>query len=224
MAETAVSNISALEKLVAGNGSERNGSYGAGTISTTKAGGESGTAVMLETGLMLETINPIVQFDIDNSALGNTQQTLRIGSVLGQADTYLFWGQTASAADDAVIVDQFGAGCKAVQGFSELVKSKAVVVTKLKVQMSASDVQLNQNFKYRKLAYDSTLNEIKGNIAWTQQKTDYAQNIREMETMYILDSQYFLEYTILAGKVLSVFLELGASNMVETFKALPKVK
>ncbi len=223
MADTAAS-LSQLEKIIQAPAAQESNQLGAGMISTTKMGGNAGTAVMLETGLMLETINPIVQFDIDNSGVGNTQQTLRIGSVLGLADSYLYWNQSPSAADDPVIVDQNGVGCKAVQGFSDLVKSKAVVVTKLKVQMAASDVQLNQNFKYRKLAYDNTVNEIKGNIAWTQQKSDYAQNIREMETAYVIDSQYFLEYVILAGKQLSVFLELGAANMVETFKTLAKVR
>jgi hypothetical protein len=210
----------ALQQRSAPNENQSN--LGAGMVSTTKESGGTGTAVLLETGTLLDTINPIVQFDINNSGVGNTDQILRIGSVLGEADSYLFWDQPASAADDAVITDQNGVGCKFVQGFSELVKSKAVAVTEIKVSMASTDLQLNQNFKYRKLDYDGSVNEVKVNVGYTQQKQDFNETIRSIKSLWILDSQYFLEYKVLAGKQLTIFLELAAANQVETFKSLPR--
>lgn len=216
--------LTQLEKALQqrSNPNDNQSNLGAGMVSTTKESGGSGTAVLLETGTLLDTVNPIVQFDIDNTGVGNSQQILRIGSVLGEADSYLFWGQPASAADDAVITDQNGVGCKFVQGFSELVKSKAVAITEIKVSMAASDLQLNQNFKYRKLDYDGSVNEVKVNVGYTQQKQDFNETIRSIKSLWILDSQYFLEYVVLAAKELTIFLELAAANQVETFKSLPR--
>jgi hypothetical protein len=195
---------------------------GAGTVSTTVArGGEgtAGTGVLLETSLVQARINPVVQFNIDNTGAGNANQVLRIGSESGQPDSYLQFGLPASAADDAVITDDYGVGCLKVQGFSRLVSSKAVAITELKVIEATPSDQLQQAFVYKSLQYDGTIDEIKQNIAFTQEKVDQRDNLVRQRGLWVLDAQQLLEYTVLAGKKVSLFVKISAADSAKVFKS-----
>ncbi len=216
--------LSTLEKNIAGNAqaAQAGQMLGPGAVATSKFGGGQGSAVILETAYAADTINPIVQFSINNAGVGATDQLVRFGSVIAAADAYLFWDLPAGASDDAVIVDQNGAGCQFVQGFSKLVSSKSVIVSKIKVKMATTDIQLNNPFTYNELEYDGTVKPTKSNVGYTESKYDQQTNIVEVNTNYILDAQNYLEYQVLATKSLSVFFQLEAANSVETFKALPK--
>lgn len=196
--------------------------YGPGTVVTSAVGGGNGAAMLLETGFMQTAVNPVVQFQYNNSALGNTQQKIIFGSVISQTDDFNFWNTGTSAADDTVITDQNGAGVQFTQGFGKLVSSKAIIVSMIKVKATNNDTQLNQNFLYRQLQYDSTIKDTLSNISYTVQMTDQRTDLVVMSTFFLLDSQYFLQYNALATKVFSVYMNLEATNSVETFKNLPK--
>ena len=205
-----------------GQGKVNNANYGQGTVATSTVGGAGGTAMLMETGYMETAVNPVVQFQYVNTGVGNSDQNIVFGSVISQTDNFNFWGQSASAADDTVITDQNGAGVQATQGFGKLVSSKAVIISKIKVKATNNDSQLNQNFLYRQLQYDGTVKDTLANISYTVQMTDQRTDLVVMSTFFLLDSQYFLQYTALAGKTFSVYFDIQAANTVETFKELPK--
>lgn len=211
-----------LAALMNGGMNNNSKSYGPGTVNTSQVGGGSGSAMLLETGFMESAVNPVVQFRYDNSGLGNTAQTIIFGSVISQTDNFDYWAQAASAADDAVITDQNGAGVQFTQGFGKLVSSKAVIISEIKVKATNNDTQLNQNFTYRQLQYDGTIKDTLANISYTVEMYDQRTDLVVMNTFFLLDSQYFLQYPALATKVFSVYFKLEAANTVETFKELPK--
>lgn len=192
----------------------------AGIVQTSNPAGGSDNAVLMDTGLVQANMNNIVQFTITNTASGNAAQKLRIGSYASRPDAYSMFGLDAGAADNGVIVDQFGAGCLAVQGFSRIVSSKPVIVTRIKIIMAAADAQLNQPIRYRSLQLDGTVDEIKQNVAWTQERSDQRANMIEKKGLWILDSQQFIEYTILAAKVVDIFLEVTGFSSTVAFKPL----
>lgn len=215
--------LSVITANVTGSNMQGAPAYGAGAISTTQLGGGAGSAMIMETGFMQTAVNPIVQFQYNNAGAGNANQTIRFGSIIAEAGTFDYYNQPQSAADNAVITDQYGAGVQYTQGFGKLVSSKAVIVSQIKVISNTNnDTQLTQNFLYRQLQYDGTIKDTQANIAWTPNMSDQRENMVNMETFFLLDSQYFLEYIALATKIFSVFFKLEAANMVETFKELPK--
>jgi len=208
-----------LVKANVATGSNAVLNMGAGTIATSIAkGAAAGRGVLMETSLVQDRINEIVQFNIDNTDTGNADQLLRIGSEAGQPDSYLQFGLAASAADNGVIKDSYGVGCLQVQGFSRLVSSKAVIISEVKVIEPAPSTQLQQGFTYSSLQYDGKLDEIQENIAFTQEKVDNRNNLVRMRGMWVLDAQQYLEYKILAGKTVNLFLEIGAANSAVVFK------
>ncbi len=212
-----------LAQIVGGNSqNNKPASYGAGTMSTSSVGGGQGSAMLLETGYMETAVNPVVQFQYTNTGAGNADQNIIFGSVISSTDSFAYWDQPASAADDAVITDQNGAGVQFTQGFGKLVSSKALIISTIKVKATNNDTQLNQNFLYRQLQYDGTVKDTQANISYTVQMTDQRTDLVVMQTFFLLDSQYFLQYTALAGKTFSVYFNIEAANMVETFKDLPK--
>lgn len=191
-----------------------------GIVQTSNPAGGSDSAVLMDTGLVQSNMNNIVQFTITNTASGNATQQLRIGSYASRPDAYAMFGLVAGASDNGVITDQFGAGCLAVQGFSRIVSSKPVIVTRIKIIMAAADAQLQQPIKYKSLQLDGTIDEIKQNVAYTQEKSDQRLNLIEKKGLWILDSQQFLEYTILANKVVDIFLEVTGFSSTVAFKPL----
>ena len=195
----------------------------AGTIMTSKANGDAGKALMVETGLVQDRQNNIMQFSIDNTGAGNAAQFLRIGSWASEPDHYtLVAGLSSGASDDAVITDQVGTGCKAVQAFSRITIPKPVLITKVKIITPTATAQLQQPIKYRSLQLDGTLDEITNNIAFTQAKQDQRENLVEKVGVWILDAQQFIEYQVLAGATVDIFLEVSAFNSTVGMKAMMK--
>ena len=188
---------------------------------STVGGGES-QGMMVNTGLVQDKQNPIIQFTIDNTGVGAVSCKLRIGSVVSRPDAYAYHGLTVGAADNAVITDQFGAGCLAVVGFSAIVSCKPVIVSKIKLITPAASSQLQQALKYRSLQLDGSIDEITANIAYTSEKSDFRANLVEKTGLFVLDAQQFLEYVILAASTVDIFLEVTGFANVETFLPLSK--
>lgn len=184
-----------------------------GAIMTSKASGEAGRAIMVDTGLVQDRQNNIIQFSVNNTGAGNAQQLLRIGSLAAEPDFYtLVSGLTAGASDDAVITDQVGVGCKAVQAFSKIVSIKPCLVTKVKFIAAAATAQLQQPMRYKSVQLDGTIDEITNNVAYTQAKQDQRDNMVEKSGVWILDAQQFIEYTVLANATIDIFLDVSAFN------------
>lgn len=190
---------------------------GAGTVQTTQVSGGTGKAMIIETGIVQGKINNIIQFSIDNTGVGNAAQQLRIGSRVGLPDAFARYGMTAGAADNAVIEDDFGAGCLKVQGFSDIISMKPVVVSEVKIITPTADSQLQQAIKYKSLQLDGSVDETTKNVAFTQRTVDNRDNLINYNGTLILDAQQFIDYRILAAKTVDVFLKITGFANVDTF-------
>ncbi len=194
-------------------------SLGAGTIATTRVGtADQGSAVIMETGIVQDRINSIIQFSIDNTGGGHgDNKKVRIGSKAALPDNYLKYGLDAGAADDAAIADQNGVGCLAIQGFSDLVCSKPVIINEIKI-FSSDQTQLNQPMRYRSLQLDGTVDELKRNLSWTQEKDDQRDNMVRIKGVFILDVQQFLEFNAKDNKTFDILMKVAGFSNVEMFK------
>ena len=161
-------------------------------------------------------MNPVVQFDIVNSGVGATQQLLRIGSVAAFPDAFRRFGLTAGAADNAIITDDFGAGCLKVQGFSDLINYKPVVINEIHL-ISDNLTQLNAQFTHKLIHPDAVVDTRSNNIAFTQQKTDQKETLNVAKGKWLLDSNQFLEFSIFAGRDMTILLHMVAIANVSTF-------
>jgi len=192
---------------------------GPATVNTSRINNDSiGAAVVMETGLVQDRMNSIIQFNINNSGGGASPNVkVRIGSKAALPDTFARYGIPAGASDDNVISDQNGVGCLAIQGFSDIVCSKAVIISEIKI-FSQNVSQLNQPLNYRSLQLDGTVDEIKRNISWTQEKDDQRENMVRMKGTFVLDVQQFLEFNALQGQVFDILFKITGFNSAVIFK------
>jgi len=137
-----------------------------------KFGGGLLPTIPLITDNSYKRMNPIAQFDIDNTLVGHQEIILRIGSVVGVAGAHERFNLALGAADKGNTNDQFGTRCRKVQGFSEL--SSHIPITISEIHIISSDLtQLNRAFTHNIISIaDSTITQKTSNIAFTQQKTD----------------------------------------------------
>lgn len=173
-------------------------------------------ALVLETANVRGRMNPVVQFSINNSGGGATDQKVRIGSVAAFPDAFSRFGLTPGSADNAVIVDQLGAGCLKVQGFSDLINYKPVVINEIHL-ISSDLTQLNTEFFHRLIHPDLVIDDRSNNIAFTQQKTDQKETLNVAKGKWLLDSNQFLEFTVFAGLSITILLHMVAIANVNTF-------
>ncbi len=173
-------------------------------------------AMLVETANVRGAMNPVVQFDIDNTGGGATDQVVRIGSIAALPGSYLQLGLTAGAADNGVIRDQFGVGCLNVQGFSFLGSFKPVIVNEIHI-ISTDLTQLNARFLHRLINPDMIVINRSNNIAFTQQKTDQKTTLNVAMGKWLLDSNQWLEFTSYAAKSVTILLHMVAIANVSTF-------
>lgn len=162
------------------------------------------------------TANSIVQFTIDNTGAGNAAQKLRIGGVVAEKGDFSKHNIAAGASDNAVIVDEYGAGCLKVQGFSELVCYNGVIVKTIKIS-TASLTQKDQTFTHNTLHYDDTIVPMKNNVGFTAEKSDQLTTLSVAHGNWILGSAQYFEFPILAAVSLTIFLELSGTGNVKGF-------
>lgn len=173
-------------------------------------------ALPMETANVRGRMNSVIQFSINNTGNGAANQKVRIGSVAAFPDSYARFGLTAGSADNAVIVDDFGAGCLKVQGFSDLCNFKPVVVSEIHI-ISDDLTQLNASFLHRLIHPDMVVDNRSNNLAFTQQKTDQKATLNVAKGKWMIDSNQFLEFTSYAGKSVTILLHLVAIANVAIF-------
>lgn len=201
-----------------------NNSVSAGMVNTTSmTGGLGRPAVLMETN-DVSTIQRVIKFTINNLGdASHTPQTvsLRIGSVAARKDAYQNFGLGAGAADDTVITDNVGTGCKGVQGFSEYVCFVPVWTKRIKIFCDDTS-QLTESLFYKQLQIDGTTpTQRLIDLAYTQEKSDQRSNMVAAEALYLLDATRYFEYKVEAGVKLTIFIELGAISNSETFTTFP---
>ena len=164
-------------------------------------------------------MNPVAQFDIVNTGAGNAQQIMRIGAVVALAGAYVRYNLVAGSADDAVITDQFGAGCRKIQGFSELTSHIPVIIDQ--IHISSSDLtQLNRAFTHNIIYMtDAVVDQRTSNIAFTQAKTDQKTTLNVAKGKWILSANQYFSYTI--GAAISVTLLLHVAGVANTAGFIP---
>ena len=187
-----------------------------GMVAIRSVGGSKVSALVLETANVRGRMNSVVQFDIVNSGVGATTQKVRIGSVAAFPDAYARFALTPGAADNAVITDQLGVGCLKVQGFSDLINHKPVVLNEIHL-ISSDLTQLNTEFFHKLIHPDLVIDDRSNNIAFTQRKTDQRETLNVAIGKWLIDSNQFLEFTVFAGKDMTIILHMIAIANVETF-------
>lgn len=202
------------------SGLEAVNGIGAGAQMTTAMGGGIGSGTTLVETDSVQSIQKVIQFSIDNSAAGSSNVKLRIGSQAALPGNYVLFGITAGAADDVVIQDQNGVGCKALQAFGIYVSFKPVIVGRIKVYSSDTN-QLAEPLLQTSLQLDGSIPIQKRlNMAYTQSLADNRTNLVEMQLAAILDATKYLEYTVTTGVKLTLFVEIAAISNNETFTAV----
>lgn len=173
-------------------------------------------AIMAELFNVSGQMNPIAQFSIDNSGGGAANQNLIIGSVLGDTGSYVYYGQSASAADNAVIVDQFGAGCRFTIGFSRLVSFMPVVVSEIKFS-STNTLQVNLPFSHKVLfPTDAVVYPLTNNIGFTQEKSDFRTTLSVAVGKWVLGPNQYFQYQVLATATVTIWLKISAIGNVKS--------
>lgn len=180
-------------------------------------GGQVRESVRVDMGLGNSTVNNIVQFDIDNSQAGAVTELVRIGSHLGQPDSFKQFNTTKSGADSVNgITDNFGDKLLKCQGFSLISSATPVFVRTIKL-ISPNTIQLNTQFQHKMILPDFTIIPLVQNIAFTREKSDFATDLLVARGSWLLSSRNFLEFSSLAGEQLTVIMELASINDVRQF-------
>lgn len=180
-------------------------------------GGGARESVRVDMGLGNNAVNNIVQFDINNSQAGAINETVRIGSHLGQPDSFKQFNTTKSGCDSVNgITDNFGDKLLKCQGFSKISVATPCFVRTIKL-ISPNTIQLNTQFSTKMILPDFTIIPLVQNIAFTREKSDFATDLLVAKGSWLLSSRNFLEFTSLAGQQLTVIIELASINDVRQF-------
>jgi hypothetical protein len=195
----------------------------AGTQMTTNPDGTRGKDTILLTTMDPSRIQKILQFPIDNTGVNSVAVDVRFGSFAAQKDAYANYGLTKGAADDAVVKDDLGVGCKRIQGFSQFVSFNPVVTGKVKI-LCDDVAQLTTPVYHKSLQIDgSDPLSTTIDVAYTQARSDNRQNLVEIAVSKVIDSTRFLQYRVAAGVKVVFYIEVAGISNTETFTPLPGV-
>ena len=180
-------------------------------------GGQVRESIRVDMGLGSSAVNNIVQFDINNTNAAAVTELVRIGSLLGQPDSYKQFNTTKSGADSVGgITDNFGANLLKCQGFSLMTSTTPMFIRTIKL-ISDDTIQLNTQFQHKMILPDFTIIPLVQNIAFTREKSDFATDLLVAKGSWLLSSRNFLEFSSLAGESLTVILEIASINDVRQF-------
>ena len=170
--------------------------------------------VNLDLGGAAGGINRWTQFTVDNTGEGSRDCKLRIGSRLGMQGAYARFGVEAGAADNGVIRDQFGIGCLAVQGFSELTQDRAMLITTLRLKSTDSN-QISTPISQGFIGTDLKVVYKDINTLATEQKSDERTDLMDLNgNGFILSSDKFFEFVVYSGKQVIVLLYVEAIDNI----------
>lgn len=164
-------------------------------------------------------MNSVAQFTIDNTGVGNTFLRLRLGGLIAFPLAYTLFNVADGAADNAVITDDYGAGCKKVQGFSQLVNNGAVSIKTIKISC-VKQQQLDSPFFYNTIRYDTSINTLTQNIGFTAEKSDALTTLAVARGNWILGFNQYFEFGILPNVSLTIFLEIYGIANVKAFSTI----
>jgi hypothetical protein len=158
------------------------------------------------------SVNPYFQASLTNTAMGHKQETLRVGSPLGEKGMYTLYNQAAGGQDSVSLVDQFGTYASAVQGFSRMTSLKPMLITEIRI--NSSDVtMLSNQVKYRTIGVDLSIKDENLNVLSTQEMWDQRTNLTIIKPQghygWILDANHFLEFTIVDNITVNLLFFVG---------------
>lgn len=168
--------------------------------------------------------NRYTQFDIASAEAAATRQ-LRIGGFISLTGGFANYGVPnvgTGASDFATISDQYGTNVPKVQGFSQLSIGKPMIVTQLRV-VSSSATQLAQSFTYNTINPDiDTVTPNPINIAATEAKSDQRTNLVVVYGTWIINTNHYLQYPVLAtaANAFSLILEVSGIQNASDFVQL----
>ena len=165
-------------------------------------------------------MNPIAQFDIDNTKLGHSEILLRIGSVVGVNGGNERFDLIKGASDKAAMEDQFGAQVPKIQGFSELSSHMPISISEIHI-FTSDKPQQNRPFTHNKLYMtDAVVEQRTSNIAFTQEKTDRKNYLNVAKGNWTLSANQYFSYTISDNIKLTLLFRLNSIGNIANFIAM----
>ncbi len=177
-----------------------------------------------------DRMNPVVQFDIDNTGPANKDQILRIGSLLampGAAHKFKLLSHFGEeyrkgASDDTIIRDQGGVGCIGVQAFSELCNHTEVIISQIRI-ISQNPRQLKTRVEHKTIFPDLILVQSDG----TRDEDRFIKFEKTAEScLTVADGEWPLsasqcfELEILANTEVSIIIEIDKMANIKTFSRI----
>lgn len=162
-----------------------------------------------------------VEIQIDNSKPGNADQILRIGGVAGTAGAAQLFNLPAGAADDPVIEDQYGVGCKFTQGFCYMTE-KGIYIRDFQVLSDVDNSpQLRQQLERVRLYFNGNNTIISDPAAITFEMSDQRKNMmKDRDSVYYINSLNWFQYKIIAGFKGSLLFEIVSADLTATMNVL----
>jgi hypothetical protein len=184
------------------------------TLSTTDESGNRGNAMIVENSSGFKQ-RKIVQIKFDNTGSGNADQILRIGGLAATAGAAQLFNLPAGAADDPVILDQYGAGCKFTQGLGLMTQNSGLYIRDFQVLSTVDNSpQLDESIIRRRLYFNGDSVPITDVAAATFEMSDQRKNMmKDREAIFYLSALDFLEYTILAGSKGTIIFEIVGADL-----------
>jgi hypothetical protein len=160
----------------------------------------------------------VIQIKVDNSGGGATDQILYIGSWASQAGTAELLGQAAGAQDNAVISDQYGVGVKFTQGLGLMTLKGAYIhdfqVIAQSEAIANSTGQLAEDIICREYFFNGDSVPITYPAAVTFEMSDNRKNmLKDENAFFYLDALNGMEYTIKAGFIGSILLQVKSADL-----------
>ncbi len=166
-------------------------------------------------------INRCLQFDICNSGDGAEDQQLRIGSVTGLPGAYLRHGLTKSAADNAIINDQFGERCLCIQGFSELTCFNEIIISEIHIISAATGNKEIPRILHREMLPDRIMISRSNFFDWS---FGDLQNVAICKGEWRLSAREFFEIVVSAGTDVTILLLMSEIEYTKLFSKISNGK
>ena len=168
----------------------------------------------------LKEINSTVQFDVDNTWPGSSKRILRIGSVVNAPGAAYKYDLECGASDYSDIRDQYGAGCLAIQGFSEITCTSSVIVSEVHI-ITESEKQRAVSLFHNTIRHDFVVISEKDET----KSTNHAhKNLKTYKLNKQLSSVKYFEYVILPDTLVTIILTMSSVENTRTLQRLSDEK
>ncbi len=188
---------------------------------TTKTQNGSGVALAVENSSGYENRN-IIEIELDNTGDGAADVILYLGGPACLAGYPVLFNLPAGAADNGVIIDQYGPGVKYSQGLGLMLNASAYIRDFQVISDTDNAPQLRKPIVIRRFYPNKDTEPITFPAASTFEMSDQRKNMmKDSKQYFFINPLNDVEYTIVAGFKGSIIFEifgLGLTNLMNKIK------